>query len=329
MTKNNHQKAEKRYKFFYNPKAGRKRKLFSPNVPTLEDILDLLRRYQIAVDHEPIRDFKKTGEQVAKARQGGYKIILAAGGDGTVGAVASALVESDCTLGIIPVGSFMNNAHMLSIPNDLEKAVMTLKIGRERKIDVGKIVKLSGEKPDKPMYFLESAGIGLEAQVHKNILQLEKGDHASLLKLFKKVGEFTPTPVKIILDGKETIETKEAHVTIANGPFGGAGLHLAPEAKMNDRLLTVSIYYMSKSELIAYFMRLMQKKELKSDKIKVYQAKKVRLLTPKEYPVHADARVYGTTPAEFSIVPGGLNVICGFPEDLKKSALVNRTMLDI
>ena len=85
-----------KYKLIFNPRAGLKRGfLFQRNSKFyLEQVKFLLEKYQIEVDFSPTR---KPGHAVDLAREAvrdGYKVVLVAGGDGTVGEVASGLIGS-------------------------------------------------------------------------------------------------------------------------------------------------------------------------------------------------------------------------------------------
>src|SRR5258705_214175 len=116
-------------KFIYNPKAGHKAKLLSLKHPllSLEDIKALLKRYQIPFDSFPTRSAGHATELARQSVKEGYGTVIVAGGDGTVGEAANGLVGTDVNLGILPLGTFMNIARMLSIPSDIEKAVALLK----------------------------------------------------------------------------------------------------------------------------------------------------------------------------------------------------------
>nr|MBA2595717.1 acylglycerol kinase family protein [Chloroflexia bacterium] len=59
----------------------------------------------------------------------GYDVVVAAGGDGTVGAVARELLGTQTALGVLPLGSVMNVARMLGIPRDLEEAAAIIAEG--------------------------------------------------------------------------------------------------------------------------------------------------------------------------------------------------------
>jgi diacylglycerol kinase (ATP) len=156
-----------RAKFIYNPHAGEKRRLNPMQKKVaLEDVKALLEQYQIPVDPTPTKYPKHATELAKDSIKEGYKTVIVAGGDGTVGEVINGLVGSDVVIGILPLGSVMNNARMFGIPLELEKAVELIKIRRERKIDVGGITKLNGEKMEETYYFTEQSGIGFDAIMH-------------------------------------------------------------------------------------------------------------------------------------------------------------------
>lgn len=66
-------------------------------------------------------------------------VVVAAGGDGTINAVASALVGTDIALGIVPLGTFNHFARDLNIALDLEAAVRTIVGGHSIRVDVGEV----------------------------------------------------------------------------------------------------------------------------------------------------------------------------------------------
>ena len=79
-------------------------------------------------------------EAIASARdavENGYDVVVAAGGDGSIGLVASELLGTETALGILPLGSIMNIPRMLDVPRDLEGAAEVLRDGHVRRIDVG------------------------------------------------------------------------------------------------------------------------------------------------------------------------------------------------
>ena len=66
-------------------------------------------------------------------------IVVAAGGDGTVGAVAEMIQGTQTKLGILPAGTLNHFARELNVPLDIAEAAATLKTGRTESVDVASV----------------------------------------------------------------------------------------------------------------------------------------------------------------------------------------------
>lgn len=77
-----------------------------------------------------------SAQAARNAIRDGFRTLVAAGGDGTIAGVASVLVDSDATLGVLPVGTLNHFAKALQIPLDFEQAVEVIAAGRTEKIDL-------------------------------------------------------------------------------------------------------------------------------------------------------------------------------------------------
>ena len=66
-------------------------------------------------------------------------LVVGGGGDGTIAAVAAALVGTDTVLGVLPMGTLNHFAKDLGIPLELETAVQTLFTGKVARVDVGEV----------------------------------------------------------------------------------------------------------------------------------------------------------------------------------------------
>ncbi len=95
-------------------------------------------------------------ELIARAMSDSPTLLVAAGGDGTINAVASAIVGTDIVLGVLPAGTLNHFAKDLGIPTDLADAVTLLRDGTPRRVDVGSV---------NDRIFLNNAGLGLYPEI--------------------------------------------------------------------------------------------------------------------------------------------------------------------
>jgi YegS/Rv2252/BmrU family lipid kinase len=91
-------------------------------------------------------------ELAQDAARGPHKVVVAAGGDGTVSSVAAAVVDSDKILGVLPLGTLNHFARDLRIPFDLEAAAHTIVAGHTTEVDVAEV---------NQRIFLNNSSLGL------------------------------------------------------------------------------------------------------------------------------------------------------------------------
>ena len=153
-----------------SPGAAKKRMLIivNPYATTVSDRLKnlvvyaLQARYEVeAVDTEAAEHAIEIGRE---ARDGGYDLVVAFGGDGTLNEVANGLAGTDVPVSVLPGGSTNVVCRTLGIPNDVVDATEHL-IGiaddfRPRKIDLGRI---NGRR------FVFACGMGLDATVVRRV----------------------------------------------------------------------------------------------------------------------------------------------------------------
>ena len=87
-------------------------------------------------------------------------LIVAAGGDGTIGAVANYVASTDAVLGIIPAGTSNDVARSLGIPMRIEDAARLLTAGKVSTVDLGSYSGLG----EAPRYFVHAAAMGIDVQ---------------------------------------------------------------------------------------------------------------------------------------------------------------------
>jgi YegS/Rv2252/BmrU family lipid kinase len=297
--------SEPRTCLIVNPNAGQKAGL-TTNAFGVDDARSLLARHSIEAEIWETERAGHATELARRAAESGFQRVIAAGGDGTAEEVAEGLVGTHVELGILPLGSIMNIARMLGIPRDLEAAAQVIRERRVARIDVGRArTQARGE------YFIEAAGVGIDAGLFAYFNQIDRGNWRSLRPLLTFMWRYRPRQVTLVVDGRR-FRFRAMMVTVANGPYVGAALAVAPEARLDDRRLDVKVFTrFGKFELLRHVLSIAGGRRAYNPKVKTIRAASVQILSDRPMMVHGDSRPLGTTPARFDVVPSSLSVIVG------------------
>lgn len=107
--------------------------------PPVNELIATLERYGLRPEPILIEKGSDARDAARDALGRGAKTLVAAGGDGTISAVASTLLDSEAVLGVLPMGTLNHFAKDLQIPLDIEDAACVLANGAVAKIDVGEV----------------------------------------------------------------------------------------------------------------------------------------------------------------------------------------------
>jgi diacylglycerol kinase (ATP) len=278
--------------------------------PVVREVRSQLREAGWKVDAKTVVGKAQLQRSAEKAVKEGYDIVVAVGGDGAVGRVASGLAETRTSLGIVPTGTGNLLAGNLKIPHGTLKAVQTILTGRKRRIDLGRVT-IDGEDHD----FTVACGIGFDADVIEATgtgQKLRWGKLAYLANVLGQTGSISNVSHVITLDGTVT-ELDAAQVFIAN--FGKMLPMVEPRRaiKADDGLLDVIVVRASGPlpGLLASWEAMWQTDLGESSGGHVFraQAREITIETKPNRLVEADGSALGTTPITVSIRPRALRVI--------------------
>jgi diacylglycerol kinase (ATP) len=287
-----------RYRVIRNPRAGEKKGI-APKAITPDQLVALLERHGLGSDVVETLDKEAARREARRAVRDGVDVVIAAGGDGTIGAVASGLLGTDVALGVLPMGTVMNIARMLGVPRDLEAAATALGTGERRRVDVGEVA-------GRPFY--EAASVGMNAAMFREANQFEKGDWLAILRTIWVALRYRPARMHIDLDGAQRVRTRALMVVMALGPYIGAGMTVAPEARLADGKFEVRVFRgFSKLELLRHLAGIAFGRYRYAPHVSTYRAATVRVTSHHPLPCRADSLDLGTTPLEISVRP---NVLC-------------------
>ena len=172
----------------------------------------------------------------------GSRLLVVAGGDGSVRSAAAVLAGTGIALGIVPGGTGNLMAAALGIPRSPERAAAAIATARERPIDIGRA--WVGVETDVPAPFIVAAGVGFDARVMAATTDRRKrslGIGAYFAAATAVAVRMRPFEVRLVVDGVEH-ETEALAVLVANAGELVPGL-LRPRLPLvpDDGLLDVLV----------------------------------------------------------------------------------------
>ena len=143
------------------------------------------------------------------------QIIVAGGGDGTINAVASELVGTEKTLGVLPLGTLNHFAKDLNIPPDLEAAARNIIEGEVTKVDVGEV---------NERIFLNNSSLGLYPSIvrHREQQQERLGRgkwFAAAWATFEVFRRYPLFSVRLSADGGQEFRRRTPFIFIGNNEY--------------------------------------------------------------------------------------------------------------
>jgi YegS/Rv2252/BmrU family lipid kinase len=240
----------------------------------------------------------------------GCDLIVAAGGDGTVSAVAAGLVGEEnggsVPLGIIPLGTANVLARELDIPIDLEHACQLLAGPHATtRVDAMRV---------GPACYFTQIGVGIDALMIRDTLREHKrrfGRVAYLWTAATRLLGFQPCRFTLMIDGWRQ-GARASQVVVANsGTLGQPPLRWGPDIRPDDGRLDVCIV---RARNLFDYLKLswyvLTSQHRQSPNVRYFTANRtVTIATRRPLPVQGDGEIIGETPVDIVVVPGAVAVI--------------------
>jgi diacylglycerol kinase (ATP) len=258
-----------------NPIAG---KGAAKKIESLIDDARIKNYYQVKIEYTKYGGH--AAEIAAKAVEEKVDVVVAAGGDGTVNEVASKLVNSNTTLGIIPIGSGNGLARHLGYSLDLKKCLAQIAISNTEKIDTLLINNRFG---------VNVSGFGFDGFVAWKFNKEGKRGLSNYTKIALREYSKYP-PIQFTLEGLSNSSFTKAHMlVIANASqFGNAAI-IAPTAQLTDGLMDVILVRKpTLLQLPVMFYRLFTGKLKDADYIQSFKCKQFSATSDREIHLHID-----------------------------------------
>ncbi|HUX70676.1 MAG TPA: diacylglycerol kinase family protein [Cellulomonadaceae bacterium] len=312
--------------------------------PTKPDVADLRDAVRAACTDRGLPEplwFETTATdpgvgQTHEAVRRGANVVVALGGDGTVRAVAAALVGTGIPMGLVPMGTGNLLARNLDIPLSDPKAAIRIAVtGRDRTIDVG---WLTLDGPDQPHatahpehIFLVIAGLGFDAAMVADTdaaLKARVGWMAYFLSGVRHL-HGTRSKVHIRIDDRPPVTTRLRSLLVGNCGRLPGGITLLPDALLDDGWLDIAAidtrgglvgWAQLFGEVVLQGYGVRTDLPAKIGRIDHARARAIRLLVPAGEHVQVDGEVLGrATEVNVRVDPGALvvRVLDDAPDDAR------------
>ncbi len=266
------------------------------------------------------------GHAVRLAREAaemGQRLVLAAGGDGTLGEVANGLAGTETIMGPLPTGTGNSFGKELRMPRPnmldhgaLVEAAALLASGRVQRMDLG---RFRGGK-----YWMLWTGAGIDS-----FLVEEMEPRSKLSKRLGPVGyaaqalvlapQFAPMVARVTVDGKLYEDTYLLALISNCRKYAGGELMLNPTGTLDDGQFEIFLFRgAGVTRTATYVWQLWRGEHMYSEDIVVLRGREVIVETERPIPVHTDGDPAGETPFHCVIVPGALRLLTprSAPQDL-------------
>ncbi|MPZ12902.1 MAG: YegS/Rv2252/BmrU family lipid kinase [Chloroflexi bacterium] len=302
--------------FIVNPAAGAGRagRLWP-------SVRDRARRLGLAYEYEITQAPLTATSFVRQAIRAGAEVVIAVGGDGTINEALNGFfldgerLRPGASLAIVPIGSSSDAARSLGIPSG-PAALDLLVHGRIARVDVGFATFSDEAGRPTARYFINNADVGIGGRIAAGGRRLKPGGGLAAFFLASVAALRDPRPWEgtLTVDGADPEPVRAISVVVALGPYTGAGMRVAPGAKMDDGLFdVVTLPDLPRLELLWNLPRVYAGTLLSHGKVRHSRAQVVRADTDGGALIELDGEVVGAGGAEFRILPGAIQLSVGTP----------------
>ena len=258
-------------------------------------------------------DTPAPGAAIALVRERGAAVerVVVLGGDGTAHEAANGILalppEARPALAVVPAGTGNDFAKLVhTVGHTPEAAITRLARGQVRRLDVG---LAWGE------YFLNSVGIGFDADVAERLTRLRhgRGLPVYLLTVFRALGGRRPFRAEVQA-GQHSFQDRLLLLEVGNGPVVGGGFRITPQATPDDGLLDICAFQdMPLPLLLLRLPLVMLGRHLGLPQVRHFRCATLSVRSPDgELAVQFDGEVRRRAePLEIRVLPGALPVLFG------------------
>lgn len=298
----------------FNPTAGggRAGRIIQKLLPEFEK--RLRNQYVMHVTGAPF-------DAIRIARQAAYsgaKLIIAAGGDGTLQEVINGMIMGHvpvnpcCELGILDLGTGKGLAQTLAIPASHQEQFDLMVHSDACPVDAGIIRYVNSNGRPCERLFISECQIGIGSAVAERVHtgykflggKIAFGLIAGIQAVCHKANRVTYQ-----LDDQLPVTGSFIGIVIGNGSHCAGGMKLTPFARPDDGFLDMlRMYEMSIPQRLRNFPKIYTGRHIYSKHFAITQNKRVRLSSDEALWIEADGEMLGRLPCDIEILPAILKI---------------------
>ncbi|MGB8004876.1 MAG: diacylglycerol kinase family protein [Gaiellaceae bacterium] len=251
-------------------------------------------------------------ELARNAADGGAKLLVVVGGDGSVNEVANGVAQhNDVELAVIPRGTGWDFARSLGIPHNADRAIEVALSGRARTIDLGRATYHLWAGGEGQSWFANVGSAGMSGAIAQRANDTTKalgGKVSYVWATFAVFARWANSEIEVTVD-EETRRARMHDVVVANGPYFGGGMKICPDAKPDDGAFDVLLIGdITKRDLAVTLPKIFRGTHLPHPKAELLRGAVVTVDSAVQLPIELDGEQPGTTPARFELAANALKV---------------------
>ena len=219
--------------------------------------------------------------------------------------------RSGVEIAVIARGTGWDFARSLGLPRNIDRAIDVALSGDARTIDLGRATYRLWAGGEGQSFFANVASAGMSGAIAQRANDSSKalgGKVSYLWATFAVFARWSSTEIHVTVDG-ETRQARMHDVIVANGPYVGGGMKIAPEAEPDDGTFDVLLIGdLTKRDLVLTMPKIFRGTHLPHPKAELLRGAEVSVDADDRLPIELDGEQPGTTPARFEIVPRALRV---------------------
>ncbi len=245
---------------------------------------------------------------MVKASAGGQRRLVVLGGDGTLFDVVNQIQGLGIELGLVPAGDANDVAAAIGLPRDPLAAAELLLEWSARPIDLIRVRTAEGHG----RVYVGAGGAGLDAEAAR----LAAGRFRWLPGVWKYLagalvafGRSERFEVRLEFE-EDSWRGSVFLVAVANAPAYGAGIRIAPEARLDDGWLDVALAEdLNWRQVLRALPSLARSGDTGGLNLRRFRARRVRIETAFPIAFHGDGEPLGSTPLDAEVLPGALRMV--------------------